>query len=117
MTFLSSPRRPDRLWGPTKLPIQWVPGIKQPGPEADNSRPTSAEVKKTWIYTSTSHTPSWRSAQLVKHRDNFTSFYTLSPQHFILKQFKFLSILKVRDKASRQYNTADIFFGVVYFNL
>jgi hypothetical protein len=25
-----------------------------------------------WIYTSTPHTPSWRSTSLVKHRDNFT---------------------------------------------
>jgi hypothetical protein len=29
------------------------PGVKWPGREAHNSSPTSAEVKKTWIYTST----------------------------------------------------------------
>jgi hypothetical protein len=28
-------------------------GVKRPGREADHSPPTSAEVKKTWIYTST----------------------------------------------------------------
>jgi hypothetical protein len=44
--------------GPTQLPIQWVPGalssgVKRQGREADRSPPTSAEVKKTWIYTST----------------------------------------------------------------
>jgi hypothetical protein len=33
--------------GSTQPPIQWVPGSKAVG------RPTSAEVKKTWIYTST----------------------------------------------------------------
>jgi hypothetical protein len=27
--------------------------VKRPGREADHSPPTSAEVKKTWIYTST----------------------------------------------------------------
>jgi hypothetical protein len=27
------------------------PGVKRPGREADNSPPTSAEVKNTWIYT------------------------------------------------------------------
>jgi hypothetical protein len=27
-------------------------GVKWPGREADHSSPTSAEVKKTWIYTS-----------------------------------------------------------------
>jgi hypothetical protein len=39
-------------------PIQLVSGalpteMKRPGHEADHSLPTSAEVKKTWIYTST----------------------------------------------------------------
>jgi hypothetical protein len=29
------------------------PGVKRPKREADHSPPTSAEVKKTWIYTST----------------------------------------------------------------
>jgi hypothetical protein len=29
------------------------PGEKRPGREADHSPPTSAEVKKMWIYTST----------------------------------------------------------------
>jgi hypothetical protein len=58
---------PRRRLGPTQPPIQWVlealsPRIKRPGREADHSPPTSAEVKKMWIYTSTPHTPSWRSA-------------------------------------------------------
>jgi hypothetical protein len=30
-----------------------LPGVKQQGREADHSPPTSAEVKKMWIYTST----------------------------------------------------------------
>jgi hypothetical protein len=29
------------------------PGVKRPGREADHSPPTSAEVKKIWIYTPT----------------------------------------------------------------
>jgi hypothetical protein len=29
------------------------PGVKRQGSEADHSPPTSAEVKKKWIYTST----------------------------------------------------------------
>jgi hypothetical protein len=37
--------------------IQWVPEalspeVKRPGREADHSPPTSAKVKKMWIYTS-----------------------------------------------------------------
>jgi hypothetical protein len=39
--------------GSTQPPIQWVPGALSPGREADHSPPTSAEVKKTWVYTST----------------------------------------------------------------
>jgi hypothetical protein len=44
--------------GSTQPPIQWVPGVfssgvKRPGCEADHSLPASAEVKKMWIYTST----------------------------------------------------------------
>jgi hypothetical protein len=30
------------------------PGVKRPGREADHSPTTSAEVKKTWIYSSIS---------------------------------------------------------------
>jgi hypothetical protein len=44
--------------GPTQPPIQWVPGtlspgVKRQGREADRYPPTSAEVKKMWIYTYT----------------------------------------------------------------
>jgi hypothetical protein len=44
--------------GPTQPPIHWLPGaispgLKRPGGEADHSPPTSAKVKKMWIYTST----------------------------------------------------------------
>jgi hypothetical protein len=44
--------------GPTQPPIQWVPGaispgVKWPEREANHSPPTSAEVKKMRIYTST----------------------------------------------------------------
>jgi hypothetical protein len=42
----------------TQPPIQWVPGtlspgVKRQGRKADHSPPTSAKVKKMWIYTST----------------------------------------------------------------
>jgi hypothetical protein len=46
-----TPSRP--VLGPTQPRIQCVPGVKRPGREADHSPPTSAEVKKMWIYTST----------------------------------------------------------------
>jgi hypothetical protein len=55
--FFITTFRPDL--GPTQPPIQWIPGAlslgeKRPGHEADRSPPSSAEVKNTWSYTSTS---------------------------------------------------------------
>jgi hypothetical protein len=54
MFFMSS--RPALV--STQTPIQWVPvfspEVKRPGREVDLSSPTSAEIKKMWIYTSTS---------------------------------------------------------------
>jgi hypothetical protein len=56
--IFSCPRRPHRFWGPPNLLYNgyrrlfpW--GVKRPGCEADHSSPTSAEVKKMWIYIST----------------------------------------------------------------
>jgi len=39
--------------GPTQPPLQWVPAVKRPGREADESPSSSSEVKKVWGYTST----------------------------------------------------------------
>jgi hypothetical protein len=54
--ILSSPRRPYRLWGPPSLLSNGYQGLflRGGGREADHSLPTSAEVKKMWLYTSTS---------------------------------------------------------------
>jgi hypothetical protein len=49
-------------------------GVKWQEREADHPPPTSAEVKDTWIYTSIPHTSQYRSAQLVKHKDNLIFF-------------------------------------------
>jgi hypothetical protein len=43
----------DLLWVPPSLLSKGVPVVKSPGREADHSPPTSAEVKKMWIYTTT----------------------------------------------------------------
>jgi hypothetical protein len=56
--IFSSPRCPYWFWGSPSLlynGYRWTlsPGIKRPGREADYSPQTSAEVKNTWIYTST----------------------------------------------------------------
>jgi hypothetical protein len=62
--IFSSPNSSRPALRSTQPPIQWVPGalspgVKRPGREVDRSPPTSTEVKKMWIYTSTPHTPSW----------------------------------------------------------
>jgi hypothetical protein len=65
--------------GFTQPPIQWVPGalfpgVKQPGREADHSPPTSAVVKKTWIYISTPQTSLGRSSELeVYNKSDYQS--------------------------------------------
>jgi hypothetical protein len=54
--ILSSPRRPDRLWGPPNLLSNGqggsFPVVKVAGREADHSPPASAKVKNMWICTS-----------------------------------------------------------------
>jgi hypothetical protein len=56
--IFTSPNRPHRLWGPPNLLSKGYggalsPGVRRPGREVDHSPPTSAEIKKMWIYTST----------------------------------------------------------------
>lgn len=74
--------RPDLR--PIQSPIRWATGalslgVKRPGREVVHSHQTSAEVKITQVYTSTS--PQIMAWRLVKHRDGFTITYKpiLSP--------------------------------------
>jgi hypothetical protein len=64
----------------TQPPIQWVPGIlslgvKRPECEADDSPPSSAEVKNAWSYNSSPQYV-FMAWCLVKHKDNFTFTFT-----------------------------------------
>jgi hypothetical protein len=43
-------------------PIQWVPGIKRQGREADRSPPSSAEVNNGGAIPPLPHMSSWHSA-------------------------------------------------------
>jgi hypothetical protein len=56
----------------------FFPGVKRPGREADNSPPSSAEVKEcVELYLQSPNTPAWSGAQLNnKHRVNFTLLLT-----------------------------------------
>jgi hypothetical protein len=67
----------------TQPPIQWVSGalsprVKRLVSESDHLPQTSAEVKKKKTKKKRGsvhplpYTPSWRSAYLVKYRDNFS---------------------------------------------
>jgi hypothetical protein len=53
--IFTSPYRPGRLWRPPNLLFNvyrgLFPRLKRPERETDHSLPTSAEVKKIWIYT------------------------------------------------------------------
>jgi hypothetical protein len=61
------------------------PGVKRPGREAEQSPPTSAEVMKMWIYTSTPHTPSWRSVLSAEHRDFTLGLRFSTELYYILR--------------------------------
>jgi hypothetical protein len=53
LRIFSSPRRPDRFSGPSSVLTYRNRGVKRPARETDHPPPTSAEVKKMWIYIST----------------------------------------------------------------
>jgi hypothetical protein len=70
--------------GSTQPPIQWVPGVlsprvKQQGHEADHSPLSSAEVRNGGAIPPLTCMSSWRSAYLLRHRDNFTFLPVLLP--------------------------------------
>jgi hypothetical protein len=61
--IFSAPKRPDRLWGPTELPIQWAQKILSSGTKrsirkVNHSASPSTEFKNQWSYTPLHHTPS-----------------------------------------------------------
>jgi hypothetical protein len=73
---------------PASYPIggrSYFPGVRRARREADNSPPSSAEVKNAWRYTSTPPI-CLHCVVLVKHKDNFTfyiNYYSVIMRRFI----------------------------------
>lgn len=63
-------------FGACQHPTQWVSvalslGVKRPGCEAEQSPPSSAEDKNTWVYISTPHMASWLSAHISQAQGQY----------------------------------------------
>jgi hypothetical protein len=74
--------------GPTRLPSQWVPGIKQPGREADHSPTSIADVKFGGVVLPLPQMSSWNGAYLIMHKEKFTVLplqYEIQPRPALLK--------------------------------
>jgi hypothetical protein len=63
--------------GPTRPPVQWVPGVlspgvkARPGRDADHSPPSSADVvNKQELYLLSPHAPPWRVVGLFTLRSS-----------------------------------------------
>jgi hypothetical protein len=69
-----SPRRPDRLWGPPNLLSNGYWGLFFPGVKLTAHLQLVPRSSKCGSIRPVPHTPSCRSAWLVKHRDSYT-FY------------------------------------------
>jgi hypothetical protein len=76
------------------IPEALSPGVKRPGREADHSPPTSAEVKKIWIYTSTS-TYAFMSLCLISYAQEQLYLFTV-PVYVSLLRFNFRNHLEVQ---------------------
>jgi hypothetical protein len=79
--FFSAPQRPDRLWGLPSFLARGVPRLKRLSLEADHSPPCSAEVKNGGVV----HSHVFMAWCLIKHRNNFTSYFFLPSSCGLLK--------------------------------
>jgi hypothetical protein len=67
-----------QLWGSPILisnrywELALSPGVKWPEDGADNSTPSSVEIKNVWSFTSI--TPIHLHGMVLKHRDNYFTF-------------------------------------------
>ena len=97
--FFSSPYPSGLTLGPPSLLfIQWVPGLKWPGREVDNSPQFSTEVENEWIYPSAPPICLYGA-----DRDNYTfAFYALWEEKFFYCLEDLFSSWKAFRKLFRQ---------------
>jgi hypothetical protein len=91
--------------GSTQPPVQWIPGalspgVKRQGREADHSPPIKPRLRKRGSIHPLPHTPSWSSAQLLKHRFNFTFFTFLYRRRRTLNWIRIYICLKAWYRAA-----------------
>jgi hypothetical protein len=94
--FISLPPCPCRLWSPPSLLFNECQGIF-PGGKAAEAWSWPLRSSMRGAVPAHPNTPSWRGAQLRKHRDNFTFtfivWYSYEPIH--MKLLNHISILKL----------------------
>jgi hypothetical protein len=78
----------------TQPPIKWIqealsPGVKRPGREAEHLPVSSAEVKKTWIYTSIP-LYAFMAYCLLRYSDNFTFTFYIYGSLFVESNKRFI---------------------------
>jgi hypothetical protein len=110
--MFSSPRRPPGL-GSTQPPIQWVPRaispvVKRQVREGDHLPPASVEVKKMWIYTSTSPYVfmalwliSYAQGQFHFYLNNLDTGYRLIDKYWFCCHFQYGTSRKFSSRKSQ----------------
>jgi hypothetical protein len=107
--------------GSFQPPIHWVPGalfpgIKRPGREADHSPPTSAEVKKMWVYTSTPPYAFMASAYVVQGQLYLLPLYLCRHVTFLVPNF-LSTLLGLSPNASPSPRPSVTFYNTEFINM
>jgi hypothetical protein len=84
-----------------RLPEALSPGTERPRDEAHQSPPTSTEIKKTWIYTST---PTYAfMAYCVSTGTSLPFFFTIAPKNRPCVHTSNMFIFRAHNQSSSHY--------------
>jgi hypothetical protein len=95
------PCRADRLWGPPNLLYNGYRVESGRGVKLTTHLQLVPRSRKCGSIHPFPHTPSWRSAYLVKHRDNVTLLYYIQYANFCTKSLFFLENNKALSQCRR----------------